>query len=114
LRKSKYFTKFNDIFENIRKTAFPIILNKKMGSYTSLNTFRKLRENMYLLKNGFKISNEVQQVMTPIVMTRYVSIKKALIFSYFFKTAVLKLKLKTSNAYRKNIMNLMRYSKMSI
>lgn len=113
LRKNKYFTKFNDIFENIRKTSFSNILKKKVGSYVSLNVFRKLRENMYLLKNAFKTSNETAAI-TPIVMPKYVFIKKALIFSYFFKIVVLKLKFKTSKAYRKNIVNLMRYSKMSI
>jgi hypothetical protein len=97
----------------MRKISFSNILKKKVGSYISLNTFRKLRENMYILKNTFKTSNE-EIVMTPIIMTRELSIKKALIFSYFFKTAVLKLKFKMSRAYRKNIMNLMKYSKMSI
>jgi len=113
LRKTKYFTKINDIFENMRKISFSNILNKKVGCYIPLNIFRKLRENMYILKNTFKTSN-AEIIMTPIIMTREVSIKKALIFSYFFKTAVLKLKFKTSKAYRKNIMNFMKYSKMSI
>jgi hypothetical protein len=113
LRKSKYFTKINDIFENIRKTAFSNILKRKVGSYVSLSTFRKLRENMFLLKNAFKTNNETT-VITPIIMTKYISIKKALIFSFFFKKVVLKLNFKISKVYRKNIKNLMRYSKMSI
>ena len=115
LRKSKYFTKINNIFENIRKTSFSVILNKKVGSYVSLNTFRKLRENMYLLKNTFKTSNEVS-VAKPMseFMTKFLAIKKALIFSYYFKTAILKLKFKKSKVYKKNIINLMKYSKMSI
>jgi len=70
---------------------------------------------MRLFKNTFKTSNEARVVKSiEHLNNKYLSIKKALIFSYFFKTAVLKLKFKMSTAYRKNIMNLMKYSKMSI
>ena len=115
LRKSKYFSKIQNIFENIRKTSFSDILEKKVGNYVSLNTFRKLRENMFVLKNAFKTSNEAR-VYTPVakLIDQHVSIKKALIFSYFFKKAILKLHFRSSKAYKKNIMNLMRYSKLSI
>lgn len=115
LRKTKYFTKFNNIFEQLRKTSFSDILNKKVGSYISLNHFKKLRVNMRLFKNTFKTSNEVRVIKSlEHLNNKYSSIKKALIFSFFFKTAMTKLKLKASKAYRKNILNLMKYSKLSI
>jgi len=115
LRKNKYFTKFTDIFDNLRKTSFLDVLNKKKGSFISLNNFRKLRISMQLLKSTFKPSNEVS-VFTSItqINSKYETIKKALKFSYFFKTAMLKLNFKASKAYRKNIKNLMKYSKLSI
>jgi hypothetical protein len=70
---------------------------------------------MQLLKSTYKANNEVR-VYTPItqIHSKYLSIKKALIFSYFFKTIMFKLNFKTSKAYRKNIKNLMKYSKLSI
>jgi len=115
LRKHKYFTKFTDIYENLRKASFLDLLNKKKGSFISLNNFKKLRESMQLLKSTYKANNEVR-VYTPItqIHSKYLSIKKALIFSYFFKTIMFKLNFKTSKAYRKNIKNLMKYSKLSI
>ena len=118
LRKSKDSSKINNIFERIRiqKIGFSNILNKKVGSYVSLNTFRRLRENMFLLKTGFKKSNG-PRVFTPSTQLTNKSdiLKKALIFSYFFKLSSTRLaKFKNSKAYRKNIKNLMYYSKLSI
>jgi len=70
---------------------------------------------MRLFKNTFKTSNEVRVIKSlEHLNNKYSSIKKALIFSFFFKTAMTKLKLKASKAYRKNILNLMKYSKLSI
>ena len=115
LRKSKYFSKIDNIFEKIRKTEFSDILKKKSGRYVPLNTFRRLRENMYLLKNAFKPVNEVRfYTSVPYLTDLHIPIKKALIFSYFFKRVVRRLKFKSSKAYKKNIVNLMKYSKLSI
>lgn len=116
LRKSKYFSKIDNIFEKIRKTKLSDILKKKMGRHVSLNSFRKLRENMLLLKRSFKITSNEAILYTPVsyLVDQYATIRKALVFSYFFKKVVLRLKFKKSRAYKKNIVNLMKYSKLSM
>jgi hypothetical protein len=89
-------------------------LSKKLGTLITLNSFKKLRENMHLFKNTYKKSNN-ESIGTSIIKlnSKYLFIKKTVLFSYFFKTAMLKIGLKGSKVYRKNIINLMRYTKMS-
>jgi hypothetical protein len=68
-----------------------------------------------MFKNTFKTSNEIN-IVKPIAQlnNKYTAIKKVLIFSFFFKKAMTKLKLKSSKVYKKNVLNLMKYSKLSI
>jgi hypothetical protein len=91
------------------------ILKKKKGSFFSLNHFRKLKDNMYLLKNILKNKNNNIGTFTSIrkLNNKYKSIKKIIVLSYFFKKAFARLRLKASKAYRKNIKNFIKYSKMS-
>jgi hypothetical protein len=90
-------------------------LNNKKGNFISLNHFRKLKENMHFFKNAYKTNYKVS-LITSIqkLNNKYNSIKKAFVLSYFFKKAFIKLRLKASKVYRKNIKNFIKYSKMSI
>ena len=115
LKKGKFLNKFTNNFEGVVKKPILDILNKKKGSFISLNHFRKLRENMHFFKNSFK-TNYKESLVTSIrkLNNKYKSIKKAFVLSYFFKKAFIKLRLRASKAYRKNIKNFIKYSKMSI
>jgi hypothetical protein len=69
---------------------------------------------MHLLKTPIKIDNSLIIVKSiDKLISKYKFIKKAFVFSYFFKTAILKLHLKASKAYKKNIKNFIKFSKMS-
>lgn len=114
MHKSRDLNNSLEVFEQIKKEPF-INLVKKKGSFISLNNFRKLRENMHLLKKPFKVINSLHLFTYNFKLnSKNVYLKKALIFSYFFKTAFLQLRLKAKKAYKDNIKNFIRFSRMSL
>jgi len=71
---------------------------------------------MKILKTPIKLDKSERNInmnLITILNFRYEVIKKALVFSYFFKNAILKLRLRASISYRHNIKNYIKYSKMA-
>ena len=116
LRKSQDLNKFVNLYEKVRQEEFSDILKKRVGSAISLNSCKKFKVNMKILKTPIKLDKSERNInmnLITILNFRYEVIKKALVFSYFFKNAILKLRLKASISYRNNIKNYIKYSKMS-
>jgi ribosomal protein S2 len=114
LQKVKNIKNYTKLYEELKQNSFPNILKRKKSTFFSLNSFKKLKESMHLLKTPIKIDNSLIIVKSiDKLISKYKFIKKAFVFTYFFKTAIFKLNLKASKAYKKNIKNFIKFSKMS-